>query len=189
MFWIIISKVASINDIGVATTIYSLVITVATITQLGAEYPLLKKSHVDKSVILGTGLVIQVAISIAAIPIIILVIGNMYEGTLQEFTWIAIVLVILIAIEFVARYILLGVFDAKKVLAIDMVGLSIKFLVGYILVSMQYGASGILLAFLSELTNYSDCVLVRCQENLCFQHRQNTIFQRNTERFTCQCAI
>lgn len=151
LFWIIISKLASINDIGMATTIYSLVISIATITQLGAEYPLLKKSHVDRSIILGTGLVIQVAISIAAIPLIILVISNMYQGSLQEFTWIAIVLVILIAIEFVARYILLGVFDAKKVLAIDMLGFSMKFLVGYILVSMQYGAFGILFAFLSEL--------------------------------------
>jgi O-antigen/teichoic acid export membrane protein len=151
MFWIIISKVASINDIGIATTVYSLVITVATITQLGAEYPLLKKSHVDRSVILGTGLAIQIAISLAAIPIIILVISNMYEGSMQGFTWIAIILVILIAIEFVARYILLGVFDAKKVLAIDMVGLSMKFLVGYILVTTQYGAYGILLAFLAEL--------------------------------------
>jgi O-antigen/teichoic acid export membrane protein len=151
LFWIVISRVASLSDIGTATTIYSLVISVATISQLGAEYPLLKKSQGDKSVILGTGLVIQLAISIAATPIIILVIGNMYEGSLSGFTWIAIVLVILIAVEFVTRYVLLGVFDAKKVLAIDMLGLSIKFLVGYILVSMQYGALGILLAFLFEL--------------------------------------
>jgi O-antigen/teichoic acid export membrane protein len=151
LFWIVISRLASVHDVGIATTIYSLVITVATITQLGAEYPLLKKSHVNKSIILGTGMVIQVTISIATIPIIMLVIGNMYEGTLLEFTWIAIIAVILIAVEFVARYVLLGVFDAKKVLAIDMVGLFMKFLVGYTLVSMQYGAFGILLAFLSEL--------------------------------------
>ena len=151
LFWIVISKVASISDIGTATTIYSLVVTVATITQLGAEYPLLKKSHVDRSVILGTGLVIQLAISVAAIPIMILVISNMYEGSLQEFAWIAVVLVVLIAIEFVVRYVLLGIFDAKKVLAIDMLGLSVKFLVGYSLVSIQYGAFGILFAFLSEL--------------------------------------
>jgi O-antigen/teichoic acid export membrane protein len=151
LFWIVISKVASVNEIGMATTIYSLVVTVATITQLGAEYPLLKKSQVERSVILGTGLVIQLAISIAVIPIITLVISNMYEGSIQEFTWIAVVLVVLIAIEFVSRYVLLGVFDAKKVLAIDMLGLSVKFLVGYALVSMQYGAYGILFAFLSEL--------------------------------------
>lgn len=150
LFWIVISKFALISDIGEATTIYSLVISIAIITQLGTEYPLLKKSHVDRSIILGTGLVIQVAISIAAIPIVILVTSNVYEGSLQAFTWMAIALVILIAIEFVARFILLGVFDAKKVLAIDMLGLSMKFLVGYILVSMQYGAFGILFAFMSE---------------------------------------
>jgi O-antigen/teichoic acid export membrane protein len=151
LFWIVISKIASVSEIGVATTIYSLVISVATVTQMGAEYPLLKKSHTDRSVILGTGLVIQVVIGMAAFPIISLVISNMYGGSLQEFTWIAFALVIIIAVEFVARYVLLGIFDAKKVLAIDLAGLSIKFLVGYILVSFQYGGLGILFAFLSEL--------------------------------------
>jgi O-antigen/teichoic acid export membrane protein len=168
LFWIVISRLASVDEVGIATTIYSLVITVATITQLGAEYPLLKKSHVNRSIILGTGMVIQVAISLATIPIIILAIGNMYEGALQEFTWIAIISVILIAVEFVARYVLLGIFDAKKVLAIDMVGLSMKFLVGYILVSMQYGAFGILLAFLSELFIIAIAYLIAAKNTFAF---------------------
>jgi O-antigen/teichoic acid export membrane protein len=150
LFWLVVSRLASVAEIGVATTVYSLVITISTITQLGLEYPLLKRSHADRSVILGTGLVIQVAISMASIPIITLVINEMYDGSLQEFTWIAIVMVILIAIEFVARFTLLGVFDAKKVLTIDMLGLSLKFLIAYVLVSIHYGALGILYAFLSE---------------------------------------
>jgi O-antigen/teichoic acid export membrane protein len=168
LFWIVISRLASVDDVGIATTIYSLVITVATITQLGAEYPLLKKSHLNRSIILGTGMVIQVAISLATIPIIILAIDNMYEGALQEFTWIAIVSVTLIAVEFVARYVLLGIFDAKKVLAIDMVGLSVKFLVGYSLVSMQYGALGILLAFLSELFIIAIAYLIAAKNTFAF---------------------
>jgi len=168
LFWIIISKIASITDIGTATTIYSLVTFVAIITQLGTEYPLLKKSREDRSIILGTGLFIQVALSLAAIPLIIPIIGNMYEGSLQTYTWIAIVMVILIAIEFVARYILLGVFDAKKVITIDMLGLSMKFLLGYILVSMHYGAFGILFAFLSELFLIAIAYLIVARKTFAF---------------------
>jgi O-antigen/teichoic acid export membrane protein len=168
LFWIIISGLAAIGDIGMATTIYSLVTFVAIITQLGSEYPLLKKSNVDRSVILGTGLVIQLALSVAVIPFIMLVIGNMYQGSLQAYTWIAIVLVILIAIEFVARFILLGIFDAKRVLAIDMLGLSMKFLFGYILVSMHYGAFGILFAFLAELIVIVGAYLVIARKTFAF---------------------
>jgi O-antigen/teichoic acid export membrane protein len=168
LFWIIISKIASITDIGTATTIYSLVTFVAIITQLGTEYPLLKKSREDRSIILGTGLFIQVALSLAAIPLIIPIIGNVYEGSLQTYTWMAIVMVILIAIEFVARYILLGVFDAKKVLTIDMLGLFMKFLLGYILVSMHYGAFGILFAFLSELLLIAIAYLIVARKTFAF---------------------
>lgn len=177
LFWILISKIASVSDIGVATTIYSLVISFVTIAQMGAEYPLLKKSHINRSVILGTGLVIQVAIGIAAFPIISLVISNLYEGSLQEFTWIAFVLVIIIAIEFVARYVLLGVFDAKKVLAIDMAGLSMKFLVGYILVSMHYGALGILFAFLSELLIIAVAYLIIARKTFSFSIGRISFFK------------
>jgi O-antigen/teichoic acid export membrane protein len=150
LFWIVVSRLVSVVEIGVATTIYSLVVTVATITQLGAEYPLLMKSHTDRSVILGTGLVIQVAISIASVPFVVMVVKEMYEGSLQEYTWIAVILIILIAVEFVTRFVLLGVFNAKKVLTIDMLGLSLKFVVAYVLLSIHYGALGILFAFLSE---------------------------------------
>ena len=190
LFWIVISKVASISDIGTATTIYSLVVTVATITQLGAEYPLLKKSHVDRSVILGTGLVIQLAISMVAIPIMILVISKMYEGSLQEFAWIAVVLVILIAIEFVVRYVLLGVFDAKKVQAIDMLGLSVKFLVGgHTCFNSIWSLWYSFCLLIRSASHNIHCGPVYCQENICFRDRQNSIFQGNTKRFSCQCPI
>ena len=149
-YWIVISKIAPVGEIGAATTIYSLVISVATMTQLGAEYPLLKKSHGDRSTILGTGLFIQIALSVAAFPIVLLVINTIYGGSLADYSLISITLLVLIAVEFVGRYILLGILDAKRVLIIDMLGLTTKFLVGYSLVNGGYGAFGMLFALFSE---------------------------------------
>jgi O-antigen/teichoic acid export membrane protein len=169
LYWIVISKLAPVGEIGAATTIYSLVISVATMTQLGAEYPLLKRSRVNRSTILGTGLFIQVAMSTAAIPIILLVINTIYDGSLRDFSLIAVTLLVLIAIEFVGRFVLLGILDAKKVLIIDMLGLAMKFLVGYSLVTAHYGAFGMLFAFFSEFLLISVAYLYVTRKKFAFR--------------------
>ena len=150
LYWIVISRLTFTSQIGIVTTIYSLVILVATIAQLGIEYPLLKKSNTDRSQILGTALFIEIIITIAALPIVILIINNLYGGSLQQFSWIASVLLILAAIGYVTHFIFLGIYDVKKVIIIDVIGLIIKFVVGYILLSLHFGALGMLLAFLAE---------------------------------------
>ena len=43
IYWVLISKINSTSEIGQATTIYSLALLVTTITQLGLEYPILKR--------------------------------------------------------------------------------------------------------------------------------------------------
>jgi O-antigen/teichoic acid export membrane protein len=169
LYWIVISKIAPVGEIGAATTIYSLVISVATMTQLGAEYPLLKKSHGDRSTILGTGLFIQIALSMAAFPIVLLVINTIYDGSLANYSLISITLLALIAIEFVGRYVLLGILEAKRVLIIDMLGLATKFLVGYSLVNANYGAFGMLFALFSEFLLISVAYLYVARKNFAFR--------------------
>ena len=134
-------------------------------TQLGAEYPLLKKSHGDRSTILGTGLFIQIALSVASFPIVLLVINTIYDGSLANYSLISITLLVLIAIEFVGRYVLLGILDAKRVLIIDMLGLATKFLVGYSLVNANYGAFGMLFALFSEFLLISVAYLYVARKN------------------------
>ena len=63
IYWLVISKISSTIEIGQATTIFSLALLVTTITQLGLEYPLLKRSSTHQHQILGTALVIEVAIT------------------------------------------------------------------------------------------------------------------------------
>ena len=42
IYWVVISKLTSASELGLAVTVYSLVLLVTTIIQLGLEYPLLK---------------------------------------------------------------------------------------------------------------------------------------------------
>jgi len=46
LYRLVISKPTLASEIGLAVTVYSLVMLVTTLTQLGLEYPLLKKSIV-----------------------------------------------------------------------------------------------------------------------------------------------
>src|SRR5215211_1276321 len=71
LYWIIISRLASTSEIGQATSVYSLVLLVATVSQLGLEYPLLKKSSLHRSQILGTALAIELIITACSIAVII----------------------------------------------------------------------------------------------------------------------
>src|SRR5918994_4267717 len=67
LFWLIISRLASTSEIGQATSIYSLVLLIATVSQIGLEYPLLRKASLRRSQILGMALTIELIISSGSI--------------------------------------------------------------------------------------------------------------------------
>ena len=89
VYWLIISKLASTSEVGLATTVYNLVILIATVVELGLEYPLLKRSSIDRSRVLGTALLLELLITLAAIPVLIYTLDSVYEESLQSFSWIA----------------------------------------------------------------------------------------------------
>jgi O-antigen/teichoic acid export membrane protein len=150
LYWLVISKLTSASEIGLAVSVYSLVMLVTTLTQLGLEYPLLKKSILPGSKILGTALTIELVITVTSIPFLFIVTNNIYDESIKHFTWISIALLIVLSIEFITRFGLLGISNARTVLIIDLVGLAIKLPTGFILVSLSVGAMGILLAYLLE---------------------------------------
>lgn len=150
LYWIVLSRLAIASEIGLAVTVYSLVMLLTTLAQLGIEYPLLKKTNLARSPILGTSIAIELIIAVATIPIIVTVINNLYNETLQDYVWISIVLLVMLGVEFVARFGLLGTSNSKSVLIFDLVGLAIKLPIGFYLVSLSYGALGILIAYLIE---------------------------------------
>jgi O-antigen/teichoic acid export membrane protein len=171
IYWLIISKITSTSEIGHATTVYSIVLLANTLTQLGLEYPLLRKSSISahRSGIIGTTLVIELAITLASIPVVIYAIGNLYQESLQGFTWIAIGMLVLSAVGFVSRFALLGISDAKNVLIIDVTGTALKFALGVGLVSVGFGAFGILISFLLQALLISGATLFLVSRGLGFK--------------------
>jgi O-antigen/teichoic acid export membrane protein len=150
LYWVIISKITTTSEIGQATTIYSLVAMVMTLSQLGLEYPILKKAYTDRSRILGTALAIELIITMASVPIVIYVTNNLYQQHLQGFIWMAVGILIFGSPGFVARFALLGMSDVKRILLIDVAGHSIKFVIGYTLVATGFGAFGVILSVLFQ---------------------------------------
>lgn len=150
-YWLVVSKLTTSSAIGQATIIYSIVLLTTTITQLGLEYPLLKRS-LNRKKILGTTLVIELAISIASIPIVFYYVNSMYpqqeQKSILEFILVAVGILIFTSLGFVSRFALLGISDVKNVLIFDLAGTAIKFVSGYALVLGGFGTFGILVSFI-----------------------------------------
>lgn len=147
-YWLVISKFATTSEIGHATAVYSLVLMITNITQLGLEYPLLRKSHSYRSSILWTIIVIEMAITAASIPFVLYATNSLYGESLQDFAWLAVGILAFSSLFFVSRFALLGISDARNVLIFDLVGTIVKFVVGYYLVFSGFGTLGILVSFL-----------------------------------------
>ncbi|MDF0681948.1 MAG: lipopolysaccharide biosynthesis protein [Candidatus Nitrosocosmicus sp.] len=157
IFWMLISRFASTVEIGQATTIYSLVVFVTTIIQFGIEYPILKYSLKYRGSILFTTFIIEMGLSLLAIPFIVYFFANFEDNNLGQFEWLAILMVIMTAPGIIAHYLLLSLFKIRTVLIIDIIATVIKFLVGFVLVIYGFGASGILFAFLINVSIVSLC--------------------------------
>src|SRR5689334_982648 len=71
IFWLVISKLTPSSEIGVATAFYSLAMLATTASQLGLEYPLLKRSSTEKSRVFGTVIVIEIVLTALTIPVLL----------------------------------------------------------------------------------------------------------------------
>lgn len=148
LYWLIISIFTITSEIGQATSVYSLVLLMSTLAQVGLEYPLLKKSSLHRSQILGAALTIELILLPGLITALVLLeYTNVYHASLSELLWISVVLLALSSISFIARFALLGISNARTVLIFDLLATSAKFLAAYILLSMGFGAFGILFSF------------------------------------------
>ena len=150
LYWLVISKLVSVSDVGQSTAVYSLVVLISSIVGLGLEYPLLKKSSTARSTIVGSAIFIELAITIAVVPLIIYTLEDLHLEALQSYTMIALVMLISISLGYVARYALLGISASKTILVIDTITTAVKFVAGYLLVLSGFGALGVLLSFMLQ---------------------------------------
>jgi O-antigen/teichoic acid export membrane protein len=149
LYWLVISRIALPSEIGQAISVYNLVLLIATLSQMGLEYPLLKKSSVRSSQVFGTALMIEV-ITIPGLisALIVLAHTDAYHESLSEFLWVAVILLGVSPISFIARYALLGISNARIVIIFDGLAICAKFLSAYILLSLELGAFAILFSFM-----------------------------------------
>jgi O-antigen/teichoic acid export membrane protein len=150
LYWLVISKLVSISEVGQSTTVYSLVFLTGTLVGLGLEYPLLKKTAVERSKILGSAFFIEIAMSLAVIPFMIYTLNSLYTEALQSYVIVAIGMLVSISLGYVARYALLGISASKTVLVIDTVSAAVKFATGFLLAFNGLGALGILISFMLQ---------------------------------------
>lgn len=159
VYWLIISRFATTSEIGESTILVSFVTLLGGLMQLGLEYPLLKKTFDNRAQVLGASFVIESVITLASLPMMFLIISNMNQQ-LHSFSWIAASMLIASSIGFISRFALLGVSDAKSVVTIDVIGTSMKFLIGYFLISLGFGSFGILISFLTQSVLVSIAMLI-----------------------------
>jgi len=150
IYWLVISRYVSTYDIGQSTAVYSLILLFSALAQLGLQYPMLNRSSAERSQILASVLIIELAVTLAIIPIVVYFFYNVYPVSLQGFSLMGIGILIFLSVGFVAHFVLLGISEAKKVLIIDTIGTIIKFVTGLILVVTGFGTWGILLSFLIQ---------------------------------------
>jgi O-antigen/teichoic acid export membrane protein len=149
LYWIMVSRLASTSEIGQATSVYSLVLLMATVSQIGLEYPLLKKSSLHRSQVLGAALTIELITTSGSIAAIIFLANTgMYHTSLDGYILVAVALLAFSPLSFIGRFALLGISNARSVLVFDIAATSARFLTAYILLSMGFGAFGILSSFM-----------------------------------------
>lgn len=150
LYWLVISKLVSSPEVGQSTSVYSLVALTGAIIGLGLEYPLLKKSSITRSNVVGSALIIELVITIAAVPFIITTLKDVHDEALQSHTMISILMLVSISLGYVARYALLGISASKTVLLIDIISTAAKFVTAYFLVLFGFGDIGILFSFMLQ---------------------------------------
>ena len=150
VYWLVISKLVSVSDVGQSSTVYSLVVLACTVVGLGLEYPLLKKSSSMRSKIISSALLIELIVTIVAVPFIIYTLRGSPDEALQSYTILAAVMLFSISLGYIARYALLGISASKSILVIDTISTFVKFVAGYFLVLSGFGVWGILLSFMLQ---------------------------------------
>src|SRR5919202_918250 len=87
IYWLIIVSRISSFEVGQVTAIYSLVTLISILTQLGLEYPILKRSSSQPHQILVTAFVIEMIITMATVPIVPSIISTYFQQSLHGLSY------------------------------------------------------------------------------------------------------
>jgi O-antigen/teichoic acid export membrane protein len=168
IYWLLISKITSASEVGQATAVYSFAFLTSAITLLGLEYSLVKRSSSERSHILGTAITIELLFTGVSIPFLFYSLNTLYQGSLYDLSLIAIGIVIFSSQRYILRYALLGISDAKSVLRVNLMGTALQLISGYTLVTIGFGAAGILLSYLLDVLFVTGLSLLEAKKSFQF---------------------
>lgn len=169
IFWILISMLASTAEIGVATAVYSFVLLFSSITMLGLEYTIIKKSSIDKTFVFGTTILLKILILVISLPIFIVLLNQLGFSLASEIAYIAIGIFAFSSFRYIFRYILLGNFESIRILLINIIGMVSQLLIGFYLVLNNFGSVGILVSFLVNVMVITVLSILLLKRNLNLQ--------------------
>ena len=150
LYWLVISKLVTISEVGQSTALYSLVVLTANIVGLGMEYPLLKNTSTQGPKIVGSSFLIEIIATTAAIPFMLSFLNTLHYGAIDSISLVVVLTLPFMSLGFIARFLLLGVSASRNILLVDTISTVVKFVTGYILVLSGFGVLGILISFLLQ---------------------------------------
>ena len=168
-FWLVMAQFLLASEIGHATTIISLAILISALSQLGLEYPLVKKASTMRDSIFLAGLLITFLITLASLPFLFYFMSSVQGGAIQDFTIIAVILILIPPPFFVSRILLQGILEVKSIFVIDVIAIGLKFLLSYILVIEGFGILGILFGFLGGTVFSASSLMIIARTKFSFK--------------------
>lgn len=142
LFWLVISRIADVAEVGYSVTVISISSLVAAIITLAIEYPLMQDVHKNKKAY-GTALIFVLIITAILAPIILLILGTIYEQSLDTLTIIMGTVLLITAFSSIPKYAMIGILRTGTVLIIETSSIVIRFIVGVTLVFLEYPIVGI----------------------------------------------
>ena len=148
IFWVLVSKIMPIPDVGFAVTMISLVVLISGLLGFGLEFVLLKESG-KSSKSFQTITLFEIISHVASIPILYLVLLHLYDNSLESLFPISAIFLVLTGIGFTIRHTLLGKLQSRLVLFVDLSVLSVRF--GIIVLIFEMGSNAIMIAYTAQV--------------------------------------
>ena len=168
IFWLIISRLTTPAEIGLATTAASLVALLGGFFGLGLEFSLLKEVSLGRRSAFGTTLSFEMLILILLSPILYFSGLSIYGPNFSTYMLLGIGLLLISGLGFITRYSALALLQSRRVMLYDMIGTTLRFATGVSLVLQGLGGIGILSAGLIYSSVVATALLLLCYSKIGF---------------------
>lgn len=172
LFWLVISKLVSPDDIGLVAAVISLSFLISGIARLGnsLEIPILREINREKAHLFGTLSLLEMLVHVAVIPVLLLVGVYYYNlGNANELIMLAIFLLLSTGMAYISKQALLGLLQNKMILIFDSIGVTSKFIIAIALIHIGLGSFGLLSAITFQQAVVAVAFFLLCYRKIGFK--------------------